>query len=180
MWVKFYGRDRFVGPLLSLCVWLIPTVASAAPTDLVGSGAWTALLAGDKYDPNSDTQAAKAGTEVVGDAAHPSFYINYDDNGTTGGVAPEADDILSFRLRIGDETKSTHSAYAFFGIEASGDGTLEPTPIYRPIPPTWRMHPTGPTRKPRQTTILPWYRLPMTPTGMATMILMETATPTYS
>lgn len=125
MWVKFYGRDRFVGPLLSLCVWLIPTVASAAPTDLVGSGAWTALLAGDKYDPNSDTQAAKAGTEVVGDAAHPSFYINYDDNGTTGGATPEADDILSFRLRIGDETKSTHSSYAFFGIEANGDGTLD-------------------------------------------------------
>ena len=37
----------------------------------------------------------------------------------------ELDDILSFRIRIGDETKAIHSAYVFIGIEASGDGTLD-------------------------------------------------------
>ena len=125
VWMKCNSSDLIGRLVLSACILLVPAVAPAATTDLAGSGAWTALLSGDKYDPNGDTQAAKAGTEIVGNATHPSFYINYDDNGTTGGPTPEADDILSFRLRIGDETKSTHSSYAFFGIEASGDGTLD-------------------------------------------------------
>ena len=97
----------------------------AAPTDLVGSSAWSALLQGIKFDALSDTQANKAGTEIVGDATHPTMYFNYDDNGTTSGPDPELDDTLSFRIRIGDETKSTHSAYTFVGIEADGDGVLD-------------------------------------------------------
>ena len=116
MWTKLNPCSLIVRLALSTCITTIPAIAPAATTDLVGSGAWTALLTGDQYDSSNDTQAAKAGTEIVGNAAHPSFYINYDDNGTTGGATPEADDILSFRLRIGDETKATHSSYAFFGI----------------------------------------------------------------
>ena len=73
----------------------------------------------------SDTQANKAGTEIVGDATHPSMYVNYDDNGTTTGIDPELDDILSFRIRIGDETKATHSSYVFVGVEANGDGVMD-------------------------------------------------------
>ena len=99
--------------------------AMSATTDLVGSASWTNLMAGGKFDPYSDTQANKAGTEIVGDITHPSSYINYDDNGTTTGTTPESDDILSFRLRIGDETKNSHSAYAFFGIDANNDGVLD-------------------------------------------------------
>mgnify|MGYP001825615941 CR=1 FL=1 len=99
--------------------------AHAAPTDLAGSSAWAALLEGVQYDNVSDTQANKAGTEIVGDATHPSMYVNYDDNGTTTGINPELDDILSFRIRIGDETKTTHSSYVFVGIEANGDGIMD-------------------------------------------------------
>ena len=97
----------------------------SASTDLAGKGSWTSLLIGSKYDPYSDTQASKAGTEIVGNNTHPSFYINYDDKGTTAGSTPESDDILSLRLRIGDETKNSHSAYAFFGIDANNDGVLD-------------------------------------------------------
>ena len=97
----------------------------SATTDLVGSASWTSLMVGAKFDPYSDTQAQKAGTEIVGDITHPTSYINYDNKGTTTGTTPESDDILSFRLRIGDETKSTHSAYAFFGIDANNDGVLD-------------------------------------------------------
>ena len=99
--------------------------AMAATTDLSGSASWTALLKGANFDSFSDTQASKAGTEIVGDVTHPSFYINYDDNGTTTGAIPESDDIISLRLRIGDETKSTHSSYAFFGVDANNDGVLD-------------------------------------------------------
>jgi len=94
----------------------------AAPTDLVGSSAWTSLFKSDRFDLYSDTQAQKAGTEIVGDAAHTSFFVNYDDRTTTADLT---DDILSLRIRIGDETKSTHSAYVFFGIDADGDGKLD-------------------------------------------------------
>ncbi len=98
------------------------TLLYAAPTDLVGSSAWTSLFKSDRFDLYSDTQAQKAGTEIVGDAAHTSFFVNYDDNATTSNLT---DDILSLRIRIGDETKSTHSAYVFFGIDADGDGKLD-------------------------------------------------------
>ena len=93
----------------------------AVPTDLVGSSGWSALLKGIKFDGLSDTQANKAGTEIIGDATHPSMYVNYDDQGTT----TVSDDILSFRIRIGDETKTTHSSYIFVGVEANGDGIMD-------------------------------------------------------
>jgi hypothetical protein len=95
------------------------------PTDLAGAGAWTTLHRGSQFDTNGDTQANKAGTEIVGDTAHATTYANYDDNGTTGGVDPELDDILSMRVRIGDETKATHSSYAFFGFDADADDKLD-------------------------------------------------------
>ncbi|MBT8444213.1 MAG: DUF4347 domain-containing protein, partial [Gammaproteobacteria bacterium] len=95
------------------------------PTDLAGAGAWTTLHRGSQFDPVGDTQANKAGTEIIGDAGHSTTYANYDDKGTTGGVDPELDDILSVRMRIGDETKVTHSAYAFFGFDADADGALD-------------------------------------------------------
>jgi hypothetical protein len=94
-------------------------------TDLVGSGAWTRLHQGAQFDMEADTQANKAGTEIVGDSVHSTTYANYDDNGTTGGADPELDDILSVRVRIGDETKATHSSYAFFGFDADVDGQLD-------------------------------------------------------
>jgi len=65
-------------------------------------------MKGTNFDHYSDTQASKAGTEIIGNTTHPSFYINYDDNGTTTGTDPELDDTLSLRIRIGDETKATH------------------------------------------------------------------------
>ena len=112
-------------PLFGLLVTVHSYNVAAATTDLVGSSSWSALMVGAKFDPYSDTQANKAGTEIVGNITHPSFYINYDDNGTTTGGSPESDDILSLRLRIGDETKLTHSAYGFFGVDANNDGVLD-------------------------------------------------------
>ncbi|SFM14391.1 Ig-like domain-containing protein [Marinobacter zhejiangensis] len=94
----------------------------AATTDLVGGSAWTALLKGERFDYPEDTQAQAAGTEVVGGANHASFYYNYDDLGTPADIS---DDILSLRLRVGDETKTSYSAYAFVGIDANEDGVLD-------------------------------------------------------
>ena len=112
---------RFTGASL-LALTLYGPAVYAAPTDLAGSGSWTPLFKSDRFDLFSDTQAQKAGTEIVGDSAHGSFYFNYDDNTTTSDLT---DDILSLRIRIGDETKATHSAYVFFGIDANQDGQLD-------------------------------------------------------
>ena len=96
-----------------------------ATTDLVGAGAWMPLHRGGQFDGVGDTQANKAGTEIIGDSTHSTTYVNYDDRGTTTGTDPELDDILSFRIRIGDETKTSHSAYAFHGFDADADGVLD-------------------------------------------------------
>ncbi len=112
-------------PRLWMLVATLPLVlqpVQAATTDLVGKTAWTALLKGARFDYYADTQAQKAGTEIVGNATHASMYFNYDDNGTSGTVS---DDVLSLRIRIGDETKSSHSAYIFVGIDANNDGVLD-------------------------------------------------------
>ncbi len=111
--------------LFATLILLLSGNVLAAVTDLSGSSGWSALMVGDRFDPYSDTQASKAGTEIVGNASHPSFYVNYDDNGTTSGGSPEADDILSVRIRIGDETKATHSAYIFTGADVDNDGVLD-------------------------------------------------------
>lgn len=111
----------FIGLLLCL-VLSISVNVRAATTDLTGSTSWTALFKSDRFDPLSDTQAQKAGTEIVGNSTHTSFFFNYDDSATVGNLG---DDILSLRIRIGDETKSTHSAYVFFGIDANSDGKLD-------------------------------------------------------
>ena len=114
------------GMYLTCVTWfLVATGVNAAPTDLVGASAWTKLHQGAQFDFGTDTQANKAGTEIIGNAAHASSYVNYDDNGTTGGPDPELDDILSLRLRIGDETKATHSAYLLFGFDADEDDQLD-------------------------------------------------------
>ncbi len=119
-----WNMEKMILRILGIVLTVIPITTFAA-TDLVGNTEWTALTKGVKFDATGDTQANKAGTEIVGNTIHASFYINYDDNGTTAGVDPELDDILSFRLRIGDETKASHSSYVFFGFDANGDDQLD-------------------------------------------------------
>jgi len=96
--MQFSSADmakRFYHILTALILCSGTSVLLAAPTDLVGSGAWTALQKGTKFDAPTDTQTNKAGTEVVGDATHASLYFNYDVNGTTSGLDPELDGFLA-------------------------------------------------------------------------------------
>ncbi len=114
--------SKIVFGIVTLLLIMGQDQTQAAPTDLAGSAAWTSLLKGTRFDYYADTQAQKAGTEIIGNTTHASMYFNYDDNGSPSDVA---DDILSLRIRIGDETKATHSSYLFVGVDADGDGHLD-------------------------------------------------------
>src|SRR3569623_20902 len=92
-----------------------------ATVSLSGANGWTAIMFGVNKDPQGDSQAGAADTDIVGDANHGSLYSAYDDNGT----ATTADDRLLFRLRIDNPTSAspaTFSGVAVVGIDANLEG----------------------------------------------------------
>ena len=95
---------------------------AAALADLGGSTAnWSVVLKGDTFDPVNDTQAGKADTDLVGDANHATLYTAFDD----GGTATESDDVIGFRLRIGNDTDGAYTAVALIGVDVNGDGAID-------------------------------------------------------
>lgn len=121
---------RMLHPICISLLFLHSSIIIAATTDLSGGNGWSALTIGANFDYLSDSQSNKAGTEIIGDASHPSSYVNYDNKGTTTGNSPESDDILSLRLRIGDENKSKYSAYTFFAVDADRKKIWGQTTVY--------------------------------------------------
>src|SRR3569623_962563 len=95
-----------------------------ATVSLSGANGWTAIMFGVNKDPQGDSQAGAADTDIVGDANHGSLYTAYDDNGT----ATTADDRLLFRLRIDNPTSAspaTFSGVAVVGMDANLDGRID-------------------------------------------------------
>ncbi|MCW2242495.1 VCBS domain-containing protein [Azospirillum canadense] len=90
---------------------------------LPGSAGWTPLMQGTLFDPNNDTQAKAADTDLVGDTAHAVLYGAYDNNGTPDNPN---DDFLAFRIRIDNPTSSTEfGGVAVIGIDANQDGRID-------------------------------------------------------
>lgn len=90
--------------------------------DLDGKEGWTAVMYGTTQDPDADTQANAADTDIIGDAAHGSLYTAYDDNNTSATT----DDFITFRMRIDNPTSSTNFAgVAIVGIDANLDGKID-------------------------------------------------------
>ena len=90
---------------------------------LSGKNSWVAIMFGPAKDPQGDSQAGAADTDIVGDNVHGSFYTAFDDNGTPSIAS---DDTLLFRLRIDNPTAPTSfSGIAVVGIEANGDGRID-------------------------------------------------------
>ncbi|MDH3209758.1 MAG: DUF4347 domain-containing protein, partial [Burkholderiaceae bacterium] len=93
-----------------------------ATVSLSGASGWTAVMYGASKDPQGDSQAGAADTDIIGDAAHGSAYVAYDDNGT----ATDTDDTLLFRLRIDNPTSVTNfSGVADVGMDANLDGSID-------------------------------------------------------
>ncbi|MEN9360488.1 MAG: hypothetical protein RL095_2023, partial [Verrucomicrobiota bacterium] len=90
--------------------------------DLSSKDGWTAVMYGSGKDPDGDSQAGAADTDIIGDSAHGSFYVAYDDRGT----AATSDDYLAFRLRIDNPTSSSYfGGVAVVGMDANSDGKID-------------------------------------------------------
>ncbi len=90
---------------------------------LDGKSGWTAVMYGPNKDPDGDSQAGAADTDIIGDSTHGSLYVAYDDNGTPNNTS---DDFMCFRMRIDNPTSSTNFAgVAIVGIDANLDGRVD-------------------------------------------------------
>ncbi len=93
-----------------------------ATVSLTGSSGWTAIMFGVGKDPQGDSQAGAADTDIIGDAGHGSLYTAFDD----GGTLSTADDTLVFRMRIDNPTSPTNFAgVAIVGMDANLDGRVD-------------------------------------------------------
>ncbi|MFA6961388.1 MAG: Ig-like domain-containing protein [Opitutaceae bacterium] len=91
---------------------------------LDGKAGWTAVMFGTNQDPQGDSQAKASDTDLVADAAHGSFYIAYDTNGT----ADTSDDSIAYRLRVDNPTSSAPANFAgvaVVGLDANNDGKID-------------------------------------------------------
>ena len=112
-----------------MTIWALEPRFAFEATPIVLDGAtsgantnWSVVMVGAAFDPTNDTQAGKAGTDLVGDADNPLFYTAFDDNGTTS----LADDEIGFRVRIGNIANGKDfTAVLLIGIDADADGVLD-------------------------------------------------------
>jgi hypothetical protein len=73
-------------------------------------------------DPQGDSQAGAADTDIVGNLTHGSMYTAFDDNSTTSPL----DDTLLFRIRIDNPTALDRFAGVIVvGIDANNDGRID-------------------------------------------------------
>jgi hypothetical protein len=119
----FCGSSLFLP--LGMAVWLttqFAVVDVSAAVDIAGADGWVTIMYGVGKDPQGDSQAGAADTDIVGDANHGSFYVAFDD----GGTASPADDYLYFRLRIDNPTGlADFRGVAVVGMDANLDGRID-------------------------------------------------------
>jgi len=73
-------------------------------------------------DFDDDQQTGIADSDIVGEAAHPAFYIQFDDAGT----ADPTDGWIAFRVRLGADTPPAGFSHFFgVGVDADLDGDLD-------------------------------------------------------
>src|SRR6185369_1591507 len=96
-----------------------------ATVDLSGKGGWIPIMYGTAQDPQGDSQAGAADTDIVADAVHGSLYTAFDDGGTTS----TSDDSIAFRVRVDNPTSSTPTAVfngvLVIGMDTNLDGRID-------------------------------------------------------
>ncbi len=93
-----------------------------ATVTLDGAAGWVPIMFGAGQDPQGDSQAGAADTDIIGDATHGSLYTAFSD----GGTSSTADDYLYFRLRIDNPTStSSFNGVAVVGMDVNGDGRVD-------------------------------------------------------
>ena len=98
--------------------------ALASVVDVTSSTtSWTPVLyANNNPDPSIDQQTGSEEGDVVGNAAHPSFYTTFGDAGTPSLT----DGTIAYRIRLGaDSNPAGFKAALFVGMDANGDGAID-------------------------------------------------------
>jgi hypothetical protein len=98
--------------------------ASASMVDVTSPTTnWTAVrYANNNPDPSNDQQTGSSEGDIVGNAAHPSFYTTFGDAGTPSTT----DGTIAFRVRLGADVNPVGFKTALFvGVDANHDGALD-------------------------------------------------------
>lgn len=86
---------------------------------------WTAItyVTPNSADPGGDAQTGSIEGDIVGNAANPALYTDFDNNNTPGILT---DGQIAFRLRLGGDANPTgFNTVAWVGIDANGDGAVD-------------------------------------------------------
>jgi hypothetical protein len=102
---------------------LVSTTISSVVDVTSATTNWTAVTyANNNPDPSNDQQTGSEEGDVVGNAAHPSFYTAFGDAGTPSTT----DGTLAFRIRLGaDANPAGFKAALFVGVDANQDGAID-------------------------------------------------------
>jgi hypothetical protein len=106
----------------AVCLGLLLQVVTVCAQIDPGSSttAWVAVQFGLNSNPDaaSDQQTGNAEADIVGNATHPSLYMQYYSAGASSA--------LGFRLRLGADANPTgFKGAAFIGLDANTDGILD-------------------------------------------------------
>jgi hypothetical protein len=84
---------------------------------------WTPVTyANNNPDPSNDQQTGSEEGDIVGNAAHPSFYTQFGDAGTPSTT----DGTIAFRVRLGADVNPVGFKTALFvGVDANHDGAID-------------------------------------------------------
>lgn len=122
-WTLEYTSGQISSSLFSETTFADYNYTLGTSVSLTGSAGWTAIMYGTGRDPQGDSQAGAADTDIIGDATHGSLYTAYSDGGTPDDTS---DDYLYFRMRIDNPTSSTNfGGVAIVGMDANGDGRVD-------------------------------------------------------
>jgi hypothetical protein len=118
--------DLNVRKFLTLTIALLTGMAPASMEAAMVNTAttfWHPVLY-SSAEASSDQQSGQSSLDIVGDAANPSFYIQFDN----GGTASQTDGALAFRVRLNEVKNAKKPAYdrvLQIGIDANLDGILD-------------------------------------------------------
>lgn len=111
--------SRSLLPALSL----IATSSAWGVISLNSTTGWTSIQYNTPTDYLTDQQTGQGESDLVGQPGYSAFYKAYDDGGTANDLS---DDSIGFRIRVqSDENPSGFTKYAFIGIDADNDGSID-------------------------------------------------------
>jgi hypothetical protein len=109
---------------MAICTVAVVSNAKASMVDVTApTTSWTVVTYGSNNpDPSNDQQTGSSEGDIVGNAAHPSFYTQFGNAGTPSTT----DGDIAFRARVGaDVSPAGFKTALFVGIDANRDGALD-------------------------------------------------------